>query len=131
MKNTVAYLEEHDLMKHLERQLSAKDVRSVKLATMAELCDGNFENADVYPIFYGAYWTGEQMRQWVTSNEKNHYYYRLFDQIYNEITDRSQIEKLLGEGVVYGYCASDSRVMEITYNDGSVATVMVRADAVK
>lgn len=131
MKNTVAYLEEHNLLKHLERQLSAKDVRSVKLATMAELCDGNYENADVYPIFYGAYWTGEQMRQWVTSNEKNHYYYRLFDQIYNEITDRDRIEKLLGEGVVYGYCASDSRVMEITYNDGSVATVMVRADAVK
>ena len=131
MKNTVAYLEEHDLMKHLERKLTAKDVKSVKLATMAELCDGNYESADVYPIFYGAYWTGEQMEEWVRENSVNHYYYRLFDQIHNEITDRSRIEKLLGEGVVFGFCASDSRVMEITYNDGSVATVMVGADAVQ
>ncbi len=131
MKNTVAYLEEHDLMKHFARKLSVQDVKSVKLATMAELCDGNYENAEVFPIFYGAYWTGEQMEEWVRENSINHYYYRFFDHIHNEITDKSKIEKLLGEGVVFGYCASDSRIMEITYNDGSVATVMVRADAVQ
>lgn len=131
MKNTVAYLTEHDLLKHFERTLTAKNVKSVKLATMAELCDGNYENSAVYPIFYGAYWTNEQMAQWIRDNKDPVYYYRLFDQIHNDITDKNQIEKLLGEGVVFGYCASDSRVMEITYNDGSVATVMVRADAVR
>ncbi len=126
MKNTVAYLEEHDLMKHFERKLNVQDVKSVKLATMSELCDGNYENAEVFPIFYGAFWTGEQMNEWVRENSVNHYYYRFFDHIHNEITDKTKIEKLLGEGIVFGYCASDSRVMEITYNDGSVATVMVR-----
>ncbi|MBQ8575166.1 MAG: hypothetical protein IJ447_03860 [Clostridia bacterium] len=125
MKNTIAYLEEHDLMKHFERKLNVDDVKSVKLATMSELCDGNYENSEIFPIFYGAFWTGEQMDEWVKENSINHYYYRMFDHIHNEITDKAQIEKLLGEGVIFGYCASDSRIMEITYEDGSVATVMV------
>lgn len=131
MKNTVEYMKEHDLLKHFERKLDVQDIKYVKLATIGELIDGNYEKSEIFPIFYGAFWTGEQMTEWVRENSINHYYYRLFDHIHNEITDRKQIEKLLGEGVVFGYCASDSKIMEITYNDGSVATVMVRADALQ
>ncbi|MBR3835383.1 MAG: hypothetical protein IKJ69_01175 [Clostridia bacterium] len=127
MKNTLEYLEEHDLMKHFERTLNAQDVKSVRLATMGELCDGSYDNSEIFPIFYGGFWTSQQMSEWVRENSIHKYYNYFFENIHNEITDRKQIEKLLGQSVIFGYCANDSRIMEITYKDGSVATVMVRA----
>lgn len=129
MKNTIEYLEEHDLMQYFERTLKAENVKSVKLATMGELCKGYYDKTDMFPMFYGGFWTSQQMSEWKKENSMHKYYNYLFENIHNEITDRNQIKKLLDEGVVFGYCASDSRVMEITYKDGSAATVMVRADA--
>lgn len=129
MKNTIEYLEEHDLMQYFKRTLKAENVKYVKLATMGELCKGYYDKTDMFPMFYGGFWTSQQMSEWKEENSMHKYYNYLFENIHNEITDRNQIKKLLDEGVVFGYCAGNSRVMEITYKDGSVATVMVRADA--
>ena len=64
MKNTIAYLEKHDLMKHFEPKRDASNIRSVKVATLGELY-GEKNKSNNIPLFYGAYWTGVQMKEWI------------------------------------------------------------------
>ena len=44
----------------------------------------------------------------------------------NEITDKYEIQKLLDRSVLYGFCSNKDQIMEITYTDGSTATVLVK-----
>lgn len=125
MKNTIAYLEEHGLMKYFEPKLNVENVKSVKVATTGELYDGYYERTELYPIFYGAYWTSEQMEEWAGKDSVYSFDNYFFNNIHNEITDKAQIKKLVESSVIFGYCASESKIMEITYEDGAVATVMV------
>ncbi len=128
MKNTIEYLEEHDLMKHFQRKLNVQDIKSVKVATMSELCDGNYDNSELFPIFYGGFWTSQQMDMWLKADRIYKHNNYLFKNINNEITDRNQIKELVDNAVVFGYCPNDAKIVEITYKDGSVATALVRAD---
>ncbi len=123
MVNTVKYLEEHDMMKYFENSRDLNDINYIKLAKPGELY-GEGKKSYNYPIFYSAYWTGEQMSEWL-KEEKYHENY--FADIDNEITDRDRIKKLLNSSLLFGICSNNSYIMEITYTDGSVATVMVPA----
>lgn len=127
MKNTIAYFEKHGLMKHFEAKRDISDIRSVKLATLGELY-GEKNKSNNIPLFYGAYWTGVQMNEWINEYENSPYGYieYRFDRIDNDITDRAQIGKLLDSSVVFGFCSNKDKIMEITYADGAVATVLVK-----
>lgn len=124
MKNTIRYLEENDLMKYFEPHRSVEDIKHVKLATMSELYGENKKSSN-YPVFYSAYWTGEYMNIYMRDLGK--YIEYPFGRISYKITDKDKIQSLLDDSVVHGFCSNESKIMEITYNDGSVSTVMIPA----
>ncbi len=101
----------------------------MKIATLGELY-GEKNKSNNIPLFYGAYWTGVQMKEWVEEYETNIYGYNeyRFDDINNDITDKVQIQKYLDNSVVFGFCSNKDKIMEITYSDGATATVLVKAD---
>ena len=124
MTNTVKYLEEHDLMKYFENTRKVSDIKAVKLATPVELYHGTPSHN--IPLFFAGYWDKGSVEYY--SKERTYYYNRLFDDISNEITDVERITKLLNGSLLFGYCRNDYRIMEISYNDGSVATAVIPAD---
>lgn len=119
MVNTVSYLESKNLMKHFESSYTAEDVSHVKLATMGELYGENKKHLNI-PIFYGAKVTDSEI---IEAKNRNGY----FAEIRETIEDRSEVQKLLDKAVVFGYCSNSSQIIEITYNDGVVATMMIPA----
>ena len=124
MVNTIKYLEEHDLMKHFENHLDVDDIKHVRLATLTDLY-GEDERSSNCPVFYASYWTGEQME--IYTNPNNYFdQYRPFNNIDTFIEDKTEIQKLLDNSVLYGFCSNKNQIMEITYNDGSTATVMIQ-----
>ncbi len=124
MENTVKYLEEHDLMKYFEPLRDTGDIKHVKLATLGELYGRNKLSYNL-PVFYSAYWTGEQVKLWI--NEYGNASTNYFEKIQHKITDKEKVQSLLDDSVVYGFCSNESKIMEITYNDGSISTVMIPA----
>jgi hypothetical protein len=77
------------------------------------------------PVFYASYWTGEQMEIYTTPD--NHFnMYRPFDNVDTVIEDKTEIQKLLDNAVLYGFCTNKNQIMEITYDDGGTATVMIQ-----
>lgn len=122
MKNTIKYLEDNDMMKYFENSRKISDIKAVKLATPSELYP-NTPSENV-PIFYAAYWNAYSVK-----NIDTGYSYYYFDKISNQITDVKTITKLIDSSVLFGYCGNDYRIMEITYNDGSIATTLIPADA--
>lgn len=123
MTNTIKYLEKHDLMKYFENQFDIDDIKSVKLATPGELYGENYRSKRL-PIFYAAYWTGKQMNAYKSmyGDNMNH----TFENIENVVTDKAKIQSLLDNSVLYGFCSNENQIMEITYVDGSTATVLVK-----
>lgn len=124
MVSTVKYLEDNDLMKYFEPLRDVEDIKHVKLATPGELYGKNKLSSNI-PVFYSAYWTGEQVKLWL--KEFGDSSDRYFGEIQYEITDKKKIQSLLDDSVVYGFCSNESKIMEITYNDGSISTVMIPA----
>lgn len=123
MTNTIKYLESHDLMKHFENTRKVSDIKAVKLATPAELYP-NTQSHNI-PLFFAGYWDTDTVEQYKLDPFAED---RLFDKVSNEITDVERITKLLDGSVLFGYCDNDYRIMEISYNDGSIATVLVPTD---
>jgi hypothetical protein len=52
--------------------------------------------------------------------------YRPFDNVDTVIEDKTEIQKLLDNAVLYGFCTNKNQIMEITYDDGGTATVMIQ-----
>ena len=124
MTNTIKYLEKHDLMKHFENHLDVGDIKHVRLATLSDLYGENKRSSNC-PVFYASYWTGEQMEIYTTPD--NHFnMYRPFDNVDTFIEDKTEIQKLLDNAVLYGFCTNKNQIMEITYDDGGTATVMIQ-----
>lgn len=127
MVNTVKYLESHNMMQYFKPSRKMSDIQSVKLATKGEVY-GKTRISSVSPVFCAAYWdwgTVGLYNDWGRENE------HLFRKVNNEITDKGRIEKLLDGSLVFGFCDEDSRIMEISYTDGSIATVLVPEDVYK
>lgn len=127
MKNTVKYLESHDMMKYFTSSRKVQDIKAVKLATPGELF-GKTRLSRNYPVFYGAYWDSESVGLFDDLGRENEH---CFKKINNEITDVERITKLLDGSLAFGLCDKDYRIMEITYNDGSIATVLVPYETYK
>ena len=122
MTNTVNYLEKNGLLKHLANDRTVEDISYVRLATLGELYGKNKMHLNM-PLFYGAF----KYDALNGSGEPQNEHFNKADP--ERITDKTEIQALLDEAVIFGYCANDSRIMEIVYNDGVVATMMVRADS--
>ncbi len=122
MANTVNYLEKYGLMKHLQNDRTVEDISYIRLATLGELYGKNKMHFNM-PLFYGAF-------QYNALNGFNEPQNKSFNNADPEkITDKSEIQALLDEAVLFGYCSNDSKIVEITYNDGVVASVMIPANA--
>lgn len=127
MVNTVKYLEDNDLMKYFENDRSVDDIKHVKVATMGELYGENKKHLNI-PIFYGSF--AHMADTFPTDDNgiaddryyKDDYY---FGKITEIITDKTEIQALLDEAVIFGYCSNESKIMEITYTDNTIATVMI------
>lgn len=119
MVNTVRYLENNHLMKHFKSNHTAENISHVKLATMGELYGENKKHLNI-PIFYGAKVTDREL---IEAKNRNGY----FSDIRKKIEDKTEIQNLMDKAVVFGYCSNSSQIMEITYNDGVVATMMIPA----
>ncbi|MBR3835384.1 MAG: ABC transporter permease [Clostridia bacterium] len=115
MKNTIRYLQDNNLLQYFEKSRTADDISHVKLATMGELYGKKLKHLNI-PVFYGAY----SIRQ---TQAEVHY----FEKIEEKTENKAEIQALLDKAVVFGYCSNDSQIMEITYNDGVVATMMIPA----
>ncbi len=118
MVNTLNYLEKRDLMKYFKNVRTADDICHVKTATLGELYGEDKKHLNM-PLFYGAF------KYYVVDTENgfdNSFFSKIKAQ---KITDKAEIQALLDKSVLFGYCSNDSKIVEITYNDGIVATVMI------
>lgn len=132
MKNTVRYLEEHDLMKYFEASRKTGDIKAVKVATPIELYDSKHNTYNL-PLFCAGYWSDEADKKWNQSENPydDVYFAHYFNKISNQITDANTIKKLVDSSVLFGFCGNDYRIMEIEYYDGSLATMLIPAESYK
>lgn len=122
MVNTLNYFEKHGLMQYFENMRTADDISYVKTATLGEIYGENKKHLNM-PLFYGAF-------KYVVVDAEAGIDNSSFRSIGTEkISDRAEIQALLDKSVLFGYCSNDSKIVEITYNDGVVATVMIPEDA--
>lgn len=129
MTNTVKYLTDKGYIKYLDSKITASDVKSIKLATKAESVDA--KNADMLPLFTGAYSSVDHVKKCEKDVEIYHYKddphdFKRF--VNNEITSKSTIQKVLDNCFLYGYCGNDYRIVEVTFNDGSIATYCITGE---
>jgi hypothetical protein len=130
MTNTIKYFEEKDLMKYFKSTITADDVKSIKSATMKELYKN--KNSENLPLFYAGYSPVEYVNLFNNNFNWQKWGFKIyFDNIDKTITKKTAIQKVLDNAFVYGYCGNDYRIVEITYNDGAVATKCITADAYK
>lgn len=129
MTNTVKYLTDKGYIKYLDSKITASDVKSIKLATKAESVGA--KNADMLPLFTGAYSSVDHVKKCEKDVEIYHYKddphdFKRF--VNNEITSKTTIQKVLDNSFLYGYCGNDYRVVEVTFNDGSIATYCITGE---
>lgn len=129
MKNTVKYLESKNYMQYLTAERKLDDIKSIKTATLSELY-GKRNNSSNIPIFFSAYWTSGTVKAMTEELRGGDIYnYHMFEAVKEKITDKDKIGKLLDNSLLFGFCPNNYRIVEIEYKDGSLATVLVSADA--
>lgn len=130
MTNTVKYFEDNDLMKYFKSTTTENDVKSIRVATKKKIYKN--KNSENLPLFYAAYSSAKNVAFYYDNVDwKKWGLQRYFDNIDKTITEKTTIKKVLDNAFVYGYCGDDYRIVEITYNDGAVATKCITADAYK
>ena len=134
MTNTVKYLTDNGYIKCLESKITASDIKSMKLCTKSESVGK--KNAEILPIFIGGYSSVADIKNTNINNGMVGAYYDHFElnshhikkNVPNEITSKSTIQKVLDNCFLYGYCGNDYRVVEVTFNDGSIATYCITGE---
>lgn len=125
MTNTIKYLTEKGYIKYFESNITANDVKSMKLAKKSEL--RNRKNTDVLPLFTAGYSNYENIawadREAELYMETDSHLFAAY--VNNEITNKSTIQKVLDNCLLYGFCGNDYRIAEITFNDGTIATYCI------
>ena len=131
MTNTLEYFQQHGLMKYFEPVRNVDDVKSIKTATLGELY-GRSRMSSNYPVFCAGYESKTAVDDMkVNYSDLSEIALHTFIKINKPVTDKTKIEKVLESSVLFGFCPNNSRVVEIEYNDGSFATVMISEKAYK
>ena len=124
MTNTVKYLNDNNLMQYFKSTVTADDVQRIKIATRAE--SAGTKNKDMLPLFASGYATAEYVKEKKDFRETQDHIFA--QHVGGSITDKKIIQTVLDNAMLYGYNGNDDRVVEITYNDGSIATYAIKAD---
>lgn len=120
MVNTIKYLTDKGFMKYFDSEITANDVKSVKLATKSQISGKS--NSNMLPIFGAGYSYADEVRECIEGG----YLVHDFDKrVNNEITNKSTIQKILDNSLLYGFCGNNDRIAEVTYIDGSIATYCI------
>ena len=124
MVNTIKYLTDNGLMRYFNSEISAKDVKKIKLATKSESVGKT--NSEMLPLFAAAYSNAADIKQHKNFRENvNHEFAKNHT---TSVTDKDLIQKLLDRSFIYGYCGNDYRIIEVSYNDGSIATYCITGE---
>lgn len=124
MKNTVKYLTDNDLMKYFQPTVTADDVKEIKIATRAESV-GN-KKSEMLPFFAAAYETKEAIQKEIDDEQEFFHYFE--NNVKSSITDKKVIQTVLDNAQLYGFNGNDDRVVEVSFNDGSIATYAISAE---
>lgn len=120
MVNTIEYLTKNNFIGYFDTKVTANDVKSVKLGAKSQIRD--VANSEVLPLFVAAHSTAEANELLDTDTDVTH----LFEEnVNNEITNKSTIQKILDNSFLYGFCGNNYRIAEVTYNDGSISTFCI------
>lgn len=120
MKNTIGYLTENNLMQYFTPKTTADDVKEIRIATRAESVGKN--NGDMLPMFAAGYATASEVQ---SSKSKNSCFASHVD---HPITNKEVIQTVLDNAQLYGCNSNEDRVVEVTFNDGSIATYAISAE---
>ena len=124
MPNIIKYLTEHNLMQYFKSTVTADDVQKVKFATRAEA--SGKRNSDMLPLFAASYACADEVKTNDSMREQSNH---SFAQHVRTVTeDKKVIQKVLDNALLYGFNDNSDRIVEVTYNDGSIATYAIKAD---
>ncbi len=124
MTNIVKYLTDNNLMQYFESTVSADDVEKIKIATRAETIGK--KNGDMLPMFTAGYATAEEVKS--NDAQRDQVNHTFVNYVKNSIENKNTIQTVLDNALLYGYNGNDDRVVEVTYNDGSIATYAIKAE---
>ncbi len=124
MTNIIKYLTDKNLMQYFKSDITADDVKRIKIATRAETVGK--KNSDMLPIFAAGYASADEIALNDTMSEQASHDFA--NHVSGSIKDKSAIQTVLDNALLYGYNGNDDRVVEVTYNDGSIATYAIKAD---
>ena len=123
MTNIIKYLTDKNLMQYFKSDVTADDVKRIKIATRAETVGK--KNSDMLPIFAAGYASADEIALNDTMSEQASHDFA--NHVGGSIKDKSAIQTVLDNALLYGYNGNDDRVVEVTYNDGSIATYAIKA----
>jgi ABC-type transport system involved in multi-copper enzyme maturation permease subunit/phage pi2 protein 07 len=137
MTNTIKYLEDSGYMHYFDRKSTAEDIAYVKVENMRTLYGQRNAYKNI-PIFYGAYTRKKPVYLWDQS-EVPEYSYDDYDTSFSgyadsnpftkvtPVEDKAQIQALLDDSMLFGFCSNDCYIMNIYYNDDTSGTVFIPA----
>lgn len=124
MTNIVKYLTDHNLMQYFKSDITANDVNKIKIATRAETVDK--KNSEMLPLFAAGYACADEVKSNDTmSRQASHDF---ANHVGGSIKDKATIQTVLDNTLLYGFNDNSDRIVEVTYNDGSIATYALKAD---
>ena len=127
-------------MKYFDRKSTSEDISYVKIESMRTLYGQKYAYKNI-PIFYGAYTRKRPVYLWGDNpSDVPEYGYGEYYDTYNDgyagknpfnsvepIQDKTQIQALLDDSMLFGFCSNDCYIMNIYYNDDTSGTVFIPA----
>lgn len=139
MTNTIRYLEEKGYTHYFDRTSTVEDISYVKVESVRTLY-GQKNAYNNIPIFYGAYTRRTPVYLWGNNptvySEDDYYNYESTSTEYADknpftsvvnIKDKDQIQALLDDSMLFGFCSNDCYIMSIYYTDKTSGTVFIPA----
>lgn len=124
MTNIVKYLTDHNLMQYFKSDITANDVQKIKIATRAETVGK--KNSEMLPLFAAGYACADEVKSNDTMSRQ--YSHDFANHVGGSIEDKVTIQTVLDNALLYGFNDNSDRVVEVTYNDGSIATYAIKSD---
>lgn len=124
MVNTIKYLTDNNLMQYFKSDITANDVQRIKIATRAESLGKC--NADMLPLFAAGYANAAEIES--NDDMREQEFHSFANHVGGSIEDKATIQTVLDNAMLYGFNDNSDRIVEVTYNDGSIATYAIKSD---